>query len=250
MKKICAMLALFGLLTGLNMISAWAQADQAKKAAEGKNALEEWIVAQGGREAISKIKDNKLSCVLNLVAQGLNGSFTIQQKNPGKIRQDIDIMGMKIVQAYNGTKGWMANPATGAVEEMPELLQQEMKRGAIDNVLMLNPDKYGVVFTLEGRQSIEGKEYLILKETYSDGFVATHYLDSETHLLFKTVAMSLGQMGEKVERETFMSDYRDVQGTKVPFSININQGGAKYATCSVKEYTFNTNPDDAFFDKP
>lgn len=250
MKKICAVLIVFGLLTGLNVISAWAQADQAKKAAEGKKVLEEWIAAQGGREVISKIKDNKISCALNLVAQGLNGTLTIQQKNPGKIRQDIDIMGMKIIQAYNGTKGWMTNPGTGAVEDMPEVLATGLKRGAMDNDLMLNPEKNGVVFILEGRQSIEGKEYLILKETYSDGFVATHYLDSETHMLFKTVAMSLGQMGEKVERETFMSDYRDVEGTKVPFSININQGGAKYATCSVKEYKFNINPDDAFFDKP
>ncbi len=250
MKKICVVLTIFGLLTGLNAISAWAQTDQAKKAAEGKKVLDEWITAQGGREAISKIKDNRISCSLSLAAQGLNGTLTIQQKNPGKIRQDIDIMGMKIIQAYNGTKGWMTNPGTGTIEDMPELLTTELKRGAMDNEFMLNPEKHGVVFTLEGRQTIEGNEYLVLKETYSDGLVATHYIDSRTHLLFKTVAPSLGQMGEKVERETFMSDYRDLEGTKVPFMININQGGSKYATCTVKEYKINTNPDDSFFDKP
>jgi hypothetical protein len=228
-----------------------AQDNQAKKIAEGKKILKKWIAAQGGRGTLLKIKDSTITGNLSLVTMNINGSFAFQHKNPGKFRQEYKILGMKIIQAFNGTKGWMTNQQTGAVEDVPAMLLDELKRSAFEDDAMLNPDKHGVVFTFEGPKTEDGKEYIILKQTYRDGYAQTHYLDSRTYLEYKSVAMVLDETGTtRVERETAMSDYRDVQGMKCPFSITLNQRGAKFADLTDIQFKFNANIEDSFFDKP
>lgn len=51
------------------------------------------------------------------------------------------------------------------------------------------------------------------------------------------------------DQETTLSDYRDVDGTKVPFSVKIKQGGMDFADISMTEYKYDTNLEDLLFDK-
>ena len=159
-------------------------------------------------------------------------------------------MGMNIIQAYNGETGWMTDPQTGAVIDMQELVLEQFKREALGNDALLYPEKYGITFTFEGRESVEGKEYLLLKQTHKDGFESTMYIDPDTFLIHKTLGTTVTQTLEKTDQETTLSDYRDVDGTKVPFSLKIKQGGIDYADVSITEYKYNTNLEDSLFDKP
>ena len=86
--------------------------------------------------------------------------------------------------------------------------------------------------------------------TYKDGSESTMYIDPDTFLLYRTVGMTLNQTLQKVEQETTLFDYRDVDGTKVPFSIKIKQGGMDYLDLTVTEVKYNSNIDDSIFDKP
>ena len=97
---------------------------------------------------------------------------------------------------------------------------------------------------------MEGKAYLLLKQTHKDGFESTMYIDPDTYLIYKAVGTTVTQTLEKTDQETTLSDYRDVDGTKVPFSVKIRQSGMDYAEISMKEYKYNTNLEDSLFDKP
>ena len=248
MKKTLVFLTTVILLIGLTMLPISAQENQANKMEEGKKLLDKWIAAQGGRETLAKIKDSTSSGEMELISMGYSGTIIMYQKEPNKIRWDMEIMGAMITQAFNGETGWMTNPQTGVTEEMTDQLMEEISRQGMGNDSLLNPDKYGITFTLEGQESIGGKDYLILKQTFKDGFENTFYIDPDTDLVYKSVAMAMSPMGFEVETETFMSDFREVEGTMVPFSITVTQEGEEFMSMTITEVKYNTGLEDSLFD--
>ena len=78
------------------------------------DVLENMVKAQGGKKNLAKIQDSTYSGSMVLVPMNLNGPISIYWKSPNKRRSDIEIMGMKIIQAYDGKIAWMDNPSPGA----------------------------------------------------------------------------------------------------------------------------------------
>jgi hypothetical protein len=159
----------------------------------------------------------------------------------------MEIMGMVITQAYDGETAWMINPQTGEAEEMPEEFAEDFTRQALGSDSLLNPEKYDIVFTYEGQETIEGVDYHILDETFPDGFVVTQYIDPETYLPYKSKSKTYNQMGVEVEAETFLSDFRETEGMKVPHSITIFQDGEEFITITVTDIKTNSGLEDSLF---
>ena len=65
-----------------------------------EDVLKKMIDARGGRKALENVKDQTMSGTMEIVAQGMSGPVTIYSKEPDKSRFEIDVMGMKIVQAF------------------------------------------------------------------------------------------------------------------------------------------------------
>jgi outer membrane lipoprotein-sorting protein len=247
MKRIPVTLTVLGLAIGLSIASAAAQ-DKAQQIKEGKKIWGKLIDAMGGRERLLKIKDTKASSDVTMFKRNISGSLVVYQKG-NKMRQDIQLMGMAMTQAFNGETAWITNPQTGAALDMPEPMLGEFKREAISNAALISPDKYDVIFTSEGQKTVGNKKYIILKMTYKDGHKNTIYLDPATYLPYKTVNLGLTDYLEKTERETITSEYRDVEGTRVPFSVKIIEAGKDYMTITLKEYKYNSNLEDSLFNK-
>lgn len=249
MKKhlifVIAGLFLFALVSA-SVSSATVQEDAAKKI-EGKKILEKMIEAMGGREALAKVKDTTTSGNMSLVQMGMDGSVTMYQKEPNLMRMDMELMGMVITQAYDGKTAWYTNPQTGANEEMTEDQALDMQRQALGNAVLLDPDKYGIAFTSEGKETIEGKDYDVLVQTYPDGKTITLFLDPQTYFVYKSKTTTVNQMGAEVEAETFSSDYKKFEGVMVPYSITIYQDGEEFMTLEITEVKFNTGLEDSFF---
>jgi len=209
--------------------------------------LEKMIEAQGGRKVLESIKDTTLSGSMEMIQMGISGSLTMYQKEPNKMRMDGEVMGMVFTQAFDGETAWMVNPQTGATEEMPENLTEEVKRQALGNDALLHPEKYGITYTYKGKEKIEDKDYFVLEQTYSDGHTATHYLDTETYLTYKTKAATINQMGVEVEGETFFSDYKKVDEVMFPHSLTIFQDEEEFMIITITEVTFNSGLEDSLF---
>lgn len=208
--------------------------------------LEKMIEAQGGRAKLASIKDATVTGDFEMAAMGMSGQMTRYQKEPNLLRMDIEIMGMVITQAYDGEVAWMDNPQMG-VMEMPALQAEYFKRDTYGMGALLNPKKFGISYTLKGKESIEGKEYLVLEQTYEDGVKATMYIDQQTYLPYMARAMTLDQMEMETEGETIMSDYRDVDGVMTAFQMTIFQGGEEFITFTASEITYNTGLEDSLF---
>lgn len=213
---------------------------------EASDILEKMIEAQGGRKLLGNVKDTTMVGTLDIAMVGMSGSLTMYQKEPNMMRMDMEMMGMVITQAYDGVTAWGTNPQTGAVEEMPADQAENVIRQAYGNDILLNPDKHGVTYTLKGKENLDGKDYYVLEQTFPDGFSLTMYIDSESYLPFKAVS-TVNQMGIEAEAETFLSDWRKVDGMMVSFSLRILYDGEEAVTMTFTEVKFNTGIEDSFF---
>jgi outer membrane lipoprotein-sorting protein len=211
--------------------------------------LEKMIEAQGGRKTLEAIEDTTLSGSMQIIQMNISGSITMYQKEPNKMRMDIEMMGMNITQAFDGTTAWFTNPQTGATQEMSEKQAKYFKRQALGRDALLNPKKFDITFKFKGKEKINDKEYLVLEQIHPDDYTAAIYIDPKTYLTYKTKATTLNQLETEVESESIMSDYKKVEGFMMPHLITVFQDGQEYMKFTVTEITFNSDLEDSFFKK-
>lgn len=218
---------------------------------DAKKLLDNVINATGGRKVMESIKDTTFSGTMDLVQMGLSATITFYHKEPNMLRQDIEVMGMAINSGFDGETAWAVNSQTGAVEEMPENAQELMKNESLGfgNSYMLSPEKYGITFSDKGKETVKGKEYLLLECTFKNGNKSLNYIDPVTFLPYKTTSMTLNQMGIEVEQESLVGDYRKVNGLNFAHSITIYQDGEEFASLVIDEVKFNSSLEDSFFKK-
>jgi outer membrane lipoprotein-sorting protein len=216
---------------------------------DASSVVEKMIKASGGRKALENIKDTTISGTFELTQMGMEGTMTIYHQEPNKFRQDIEVMGMVITNAFDGEVGWMVNPQTGATEELSEDRQGEAKRGALGygSAILLYPEKHGITYKLKGEETVDDVKCVVLEQIYSDGHIALMYIDTSTYLIYKTKQPSLGQMGGEVETDVVFSDYKDVDGMPSPHLVTIFQDGEEFAIMAVSEVKYNSGLEDSFF---
>jgi hypothetical protein len=216
---------------------------------DASGVLEKMIGASGGRKALESIKDTLISGTFDLTQMGMSGTMTISHKEPNMFRQDIEVMGMVVTNAFDGEVGWMINPQTGASEELPEDLQGQAKRGALGygSAILLHPEKYGITYKLKGEETVDDIKCTVLEQVYTDGHVALMYIDKSTHLLYKTTQPSLNQMGVEVETDVIFSEYKDVDGFPSPHLVTIFQDGEEFAVMTVSEIKYNNGFEVSLF---
>jgi len=212
--------------------------------------VKKMIDAQGGRKLLESIKDTTVTGDIEITQMGLTGTMTMYQKEPNKSRQDIEVMGMVITNAFDGEMGWMINPQTGSSEELPEEMAAEAKRNALSqgNSFILNPEKFGAKYTFKAKEKVDDRDCLVLTLVYADGHETTMYVDAETYLLHKTVQMVTNQMGVEVEQEMIFADYKKVDGFVYPFTVTIIQDGEEFGIMTTTEVKLNSGLEDSLFE--
>ncbi len=241
MKKATAM-----ILTGLVLSTLAATPATAQTA---KDVLNKMIDAQGGRKHLATIKDSTTmgNFEINQMGMEITGTITIYQKEPNKMRMDMEFMGMMMTQGYDGQQAWGTNMQTGIVEEMPADQAEDFARQAMGLDYLLNPDKYGVSFELKPKAAVDGKEYFVLEMILSDGFRITQYIDPETYLVYKGEMMGLGMTGGQAKIESYFSDYRKEGQIPVAHSMRVVQDGLEFMRMTFTSVSYNSGLEDSLF---
>ncbi len=232
----CCVLGL--LLIGFSAIPGVSQTSE--------EIIQKMIEAGGGKKALENIHDSTLTGTMEITQSGYTGELTVYKKEPDKMRYDLEIMGMVITQAFDGSSAWWTNPQTGATEEMPANEAEEMKREALPTVAILNPEKYGLSFEYKGKESVDGKDHYIIQQTYADGFTLNLYVDCSTYLVTKSKGTLNSPMGE-VELEQIASDYKKVNGLMVAHKVVTYINGAESRIIFINDVQYNTGLEDSLF---
>lgn len=214
------------------------------------DVLKKMVEAQGGKKILAHIKDSSYSGTMELIPMSANGPISIYWKSPNKRRSDIEILGMKIIQAYDGKTAWMDNSQGGGVQEIPEKFAKALIRQAMGYDTLFNAKKYGLTFTLKGKEKVNDAEYIVLEQTFPDGYKMTSYVDPKTYLVYKTKGTTFNQAGAEVEAEIFPSDYKEVSGMVIPHALKVFQEGREFIKMTIDKVSFNSGVDDSLFKMP
>lgn len=206
------------------------------------------LQAIGGAEAHRKLKSSEVRGSVQMPNLGGPASITIVSLAPDKQRTTIESAAFgTIVEGFDGKTGWSKNPFTGLTEKSGEALEQARRQAHFhrDSELATRYAK----LEYAGREELKGRPVHVLRGRYADGTPETLYLDAESHLVVQVkgrIAMPDGGADSRLE----LSDYRTVDGVKVPFSIRLLEPETAAFDATIKEVMHNVAVDEAGFKKP
>lgn len=203
--------------------------------------------AATGQEKLAAVKTFYVKAKISVM--GMDMPMTIQMKKPDKFRIEMEAMGQKIIQAYDGENGWMQNPMAGAGTtdlKGPEL-KQAMSQADLEGELY-NYEKKGHSAELLGKVNADGKEAYKIKLTNADGTVKDYFIDAGTYLINK-IKVTIESMGQTVDVETKVSEYKDINGIKMGSKMEISTPMGNQSMV-MEEIKLDESMDDSIFARP
>ncbi len=202
--------------------------------AKGRELLKQVQTAAGGAAKLAAIKDVQQTVNMQF---GAPSSLKSAQVNyflfPGVFRQENVLPFGKVVAYSDGKTGWL-QPPKGPLTPLagPQLkqIQGEIFRNYVGLLQSdSNPDR---TVTLSGPDTL----------TISDkeGELVELKIDPATGLISSESYKQMQPSGPASEIVVGLSDFRDVDGVKLPFKMTLIQGGKKVADAVVSQYKLNS----------
>ncbi len=202
-----------------------------------------------GQKKLLKVKT--IQATGKAVMMGMDSPFQMIGKRPNKVQVTVEFQGAKIIQAYDGETAWMINPMMGSADPIdmtgPEL-DGMIESSDMDGQLWNYKEK-GHQLELEGTEEVDGAEAYVLKLTKKNGNIDHYYMETESYLILKIKSKTI-MNGSETEAEALLSNYQDVNGYLMAFTIEQKYGGQTAMTIMMDEVESNVEVDDSIFSKP
>jgi hypothetical protein len=215
-----------------------------KPALTAEQIIEKNITASGGRAAIEKRQSTYFKGEFEMPAMGVKAPIEFYAKAPNKRLIVVRIEGFgEFLNGFDGQNAWANDPQQGLRSIEGEGLDR-VRRDSAYNQEVRWKEIYKQVELLPNAK-VEGREAYVLKSTPERGRPVVTYYDAESFLTVRSD--SDGEDGATIE--SYLSDYRDVDGTKFPFSVRQVSSAGEMLT-KIAEVKFNPAMDDVQFAKP
>lgn len=213
------------------------------------------LQAKGGLEKIKAVQSIRQTSHLTAAMPSgppLEGTLVMYSRRPNLSRQEVNFAtGQTMITAFDGQTAWSLNPLTG--QSTPTALSGPQADAAKEQADFDGPfvDYKAKGYTVEliGTEPAGDRKVYHLKVTSKDQRIQHVYVDTVTSLESRVVSELQTPMG-KWEMEQQLSDFRDVEGLKVPFLVKTLMNGAEQATLKVEKVEFNAKFDDSVFKMP
>jgi predicted Zn-dependent peptidase len=195
--------------------------------------VDKYIKAIGGIDKVTAIKTTMT--VANATIQGTPLVMTAKASAPNKTSQKIEVMGNVMQKTvFDGTNGY-----TEARGQRKNLEGDDLEKAKNSNAIIGDLDyKSGELLRIE---DLDGKNAIVLK--YKDNEV---YYDMESGLKVKLITTTKGPDGKEIKVPTLLSDYKEVNGVKFPYSLSMKMGPMEL-NFIVQEIKINEAVSDADF---
>jgi outer membrane lipoprotein-sorting protein len=229
----------------------WACAAQAQTADE---AVEKVLTAMGGRAALAKLQTRVASGAITVSTQGMDigGTVEVSYKAPNKARTfmklDLSAFGgaeMVIDRRCDGKTAFEMNSQTGEREITGNQLQNMLNASFPTPFLKYKEE--GAKVEVAGKEKLGEKDVIVLLYTPRAGSPSRLYFDAQTWLLLRSVGkISASDAGGEIEQTTDPSDYREVDGVKLPFTL-VMSNASQSVTMRLQKVEHNKPLDEAMF---
>lgn len=225
------------------LVIAFANVTQAQTVNE---VLEKHFKAVGQEKLVEL---NSFYIKAKVSQMGMELPMEMRIKKPDLFITNIDIQGQKMVQAFDGQKGWMIVPMISSdPQELSGVQLDQAKEQANMDGELYNYEKKGSTAEMGGKVNVEGKEMFRIKLTDKEGNSKDYFIDANTYLISKVKAKVSAQ-GQTVDIEQNMSDYKTIDGITMAMKIE-SKSPMGTAVITMEEVKFNEKFDDAIFKQP
>jgi len=210
------------------------------------------IEAKGGIDALRAVKSVRFTGKM-LVNQGqLELAYTQTKERPGRVRAEMTLQGMTLVQAYDGTEGWKISPFGGRKD--PEKMSVDDAKSLVEDAEIDGPlvdwETKGSTVEYLGPEDVDGTLAHKLKVVRKNGDISYVYLDPDYFLEIRILTQRLEQ-GTQVEVETDLGDYEKIAGVFFPFSLEAGpKGSSDKQKIIIEKAEANAVVDEAAFKFP
>lgn len=198
------------------------------------SVVDKYINAIGGKANLAKITSYTINASMSM--QGQNIDFKIVKAQGGKELTTVTAMGQVVQkQVFDGKTGYSMQMGQ-KVDITPEEIAEKQKNTELFEELGFakSPD-----YKLSGIEKIGGEDSYAIK-----GGNTTYYYSVATGL--KTgETKKIKAKGQEMTIPTTFSNYKEVSGVKMPYTISVSQMGMDM-TMTVKSYEINTATDADF----
>lgn len=203
------------------------------------------LEARGGLKRLRGILSIKQTAQLSMM--GTEASMTIYSKRPNLVRQETKVAGQLVINGFDGVTPWIVNPLIGPPRPIvvsgpqAEMIRQQSE---FDGPLVDYKGR-GLTITAEGVETFGDLATIHLRVVSPTKQVRNLFLDSTTFLEARLTTEQ-----DKMKLDQDFSDYRDVDGVKVPFLVRTSTNGVMQSELKVQTVEFNVKMDDTMFRMP
>ena len=221
-------LIVFGLFIMALIVVQFAQAQTVD------DVINKHIAALGGKENLKKIQN--VVMVGSLTVQGAEISLTLTQVNNKLARQDISAMGMNGFDFLTDKEGWSYMPFQGMQKPEPKTADEVKESQSDLDVagLLVDYAAKGHKVELLGKEDVEGTECYKIKVLLAGGKEQTFFIDPVSNMIVRQKEKRVFN-GQESEMTTDFSDYKDVEGVKMPFSITQQFGTVLISSIKINQ---------------
>ncbi len=218
--------------------------------AKAQKMLMKSVEAAGGIEIIRTI-DNFSIKTRNILEQPQTKTELIVTEIawlPDKTKQIMKLPAGERIQVLHGDSGW--KQVGKKISDLTQAETREMKKGLFRDTINLFKKSDNKELTIQyfGEEIIGEKTNFVLKINDNSGEFFNLYIDSETFLIAKKSYHGSSEVGLATLEEIY-SDYREVDGIKIPFKTIVRANGRRFIDSEVIEAKFNLKLDEGFFYK-
>ncbi len=210
---------------------------------DAKELIARAIQAKGGLALLRSIQTVRVDSVATVAAEGSTAEIpsitTIRY--PASYRVEAQTPGGRVVQVFSAGSYWVqdARGAQDAPAAVAEQIRGVVQRDTVPLLLAL----------ADGKVAAKAVDRASLEVAMPGGKPVTLSIDPTTGLLTRSrYRASAG--GAEIASEEIYSDYRDVNGLKVPFKTELRREGGPTVERTVRQYEFNVPVDSTIFSKP
>lgn len=208
--------------------------------------LDKYVAAIGGEAAWRKLNSRVSKGTIDIPAANLSGTVEVHEKAPDFSLAVVSLSGMTFQRGFDGAAGWSSDPQNG-LRTLSGEEGEDSKRQA-DFYHQLNMRKNYSKWKVLSEEKIGDHDAYELEATSTSGDVDKMYFDAKSGLLLRAITTVHSPQGDQVIQSD-LSDYRDTDGIKLPFSVHQTSVQAEY-TITFTEVHHNVDLSDGQFAKP
>jgi len=198
------------------------------------SVADKYLTAIGGKANLSKISSYTVNASMSI--QGQDIDMKMMKAQGGKEMTQVTAMGQVVQkQVFDGKTGYSEQMGQKVPMKPEQIAEKQKNTELFEEMAFAKSPEY----KLAGIEKVGGEDSYAIK-----GPETTYFYSVKTGL--KTgETRTVKAQGQEVSVPTTFSDYKDVAGVKMPYTISVNQMGMDM-TMKVKSYEINQAKDSDF----